>query len=78
MRTSYHYKRSFPHPMTQPQPYAMSDIEAERARAGITCAALAQGVGITPRLYSEYKRGKCRIPLERANAMLAYIYARQR
>lgn len=61
--------------MTQPQPYAMSDIEAERARAGITCAALAKGVGITPRLYSEYKRGKCRIPLERANAMLAYIYA---
>lgn len=61
--------------LSQPQPYSMADIEAERARAGLTCAAVAHAVGISPRLYSEHKRGKSRIYLDRANEMLRFIYA---
>lgn len=65
-----------PGPMTyQPQPYTMADIEAERARAGLKCADVAHAVGVSPRLYSEYKRGKVRVALDRANEMLRFIYA---
>ena len=66
-------RRYFPRTMTQPQPYTRADIEAERPRAGLKCAEVAKAVGTTARPYSEDKRGPCRIPLERANAMLASI-----
>lgn len=57
--------------------YTMADIEAERARCGVYKAAVCRHLGMDRQTYYNYmKTGN--IPLARANAMLKFIYAKEK
>jgi hypothetical protein len=56
--------------------YTMDDIEAERARCGVSKAAVCRHLEMDRQTYYNYMRTG-NIPLARANAMLKFIYSKQ-
>lgn len=57
--------------------YSIADIEAERKRVGMKINELCRGVGIDRQQYHR-NRVSGRIWLDRANAMLKFIYAQEK
>lgn len=57
--------------------YTVADIEAERRRVGVKIVELCRAVEIDRQQYHRH-RVTGRIWLDRANAMLKYIYAREK
>ena len=56
--------------------YTVADIEAERKRVGVKIVDLCRGVGIDRQQYHRHRENG-RIWLDRANAMLKFIYAQE-
>ena len=57
--------------------YTIADIEKERKRVGVKIVELCRAVGIDRQLYHR-NRITGRIWLDRANAMVNFIYAKER
>ena len=57
--------------------YTVADIEAERKRVGVKIVELCRGVDIDRQQYHRH-RISGRIWLDRANAMLKFVYAQEK